>query len=71
MLFFTNQILKARKHLFWHQQTHNVMSMFFSYTMQYTFHFELPHCTFHFSLSFLLIALESKYCPLKQLILVL
>ena len=36
--------------------------------MYYTFNCELPHCTFHVSLSFSLIALESRYCPFKQFI---
>ena len=30
--------------------------------MYYTFHCELPHCSFHVSLSFSLIALESRCC---------
>ena len=41
-----------------------------SYTIYYTFHFVLPHCTFHISLSFLLMALESRCCPIKPFILV-
>ena len=38
--------------------------------MYYTFRCELPHCTLHDSISFLSIALESRYCPLMQFILV-
>ena len=38
-------------------------SIFFSYTMYYTFHCVLLHCISHVSLSFLLIALESMYYP--------
>ena len=45
--------------LFWHQQTYIIISIYFSYTIYYTSHWELPHGTFHVSLSFLLIALES------------
>ena len=37
--------------------------------MYQTFYCELPHCTFHVSLSFLLIALESR-CPTKPFIVV-
>ena len=42
-----------------------VISIFFSYTLCYTFHCELTHCTCHVSFSFLLISLESSYCPFK------
>ena len=64
----SRRILVSRKNsLFWHQ---HVISIFFSYTMYYNFHCELPHCTFHVSLSFLLLALESIYCSFKRFILV-
>ena len=42
----------------------------FSYTMYYTFHYVHPQCTFHVSLSFLLVALESMSCPIKWFILI-
>ena len=76
--FLQYQILKAKKHINHDEYcchvkqfilasaTHIVISIFFSYTMYYTFHCELPYCTFHVSLSFLFIALESRYCPFKQ-----
>ena len=54
-----------------HQQTHIVISIDFLYTMYYTFHCELLHSTFHISLSFFLIALESRCCPFKRFIIVL
>ena len=47
--------------LFWNQQSHIVISKFFSYIMYFTFYFVLPHCTFYVFLSFLLIALEIRY----------
>ena len=77
MLILQHQILKAQKGLThgeycYHikqfillQQTHIVISIYFSYTRFYTFHWELPHCSFHISLSFLLIAFESRCCPFK------
>ena len=37
--------------------------------MYYTLYCELPPCTFHVSFSFLLIALESRYCSFKRFIL--
>ena len=64
--FLQYQILKAKKHVnhddyCYHVKqfilasaTHIVISIFFSYTMYYTFHCELPHCTFHVSLFFYL-----------------
>ena len=52
----------------WHQEIHIVIYIynFFSYTMYYTFHCELPHCTFHVFLSFLLIVLKTRYCSFKR-----
>ena len=41
-----------------------VSSIFFSYTMYYTFHCLHPHCTFQFSLALLFIVLESRCCPI-------
>ena len=38
--------------LFCHQQTHTVISIFFSCTMHYTFQRLFLYCTFHVSLSF-------------------
>ena len=38
--------------------------------MYYTFHCELPHCTFHVSFSFLLIAFESRYRTFMRFVLV-
>ena len=71
--FLQYQILKAQKHVNQDEYCHHVKQFilasanlhcnfhFFSYTMYYTFHCELPHCTFLVSLSFLLIARESRY----------
>ena len=45
--------------------------IFFSYTVYYSFHCQLPHCTYDVSLSFFWIALGSRCSPFKRFILVL
>ena len=42
----------------------NFHVIFKYYTLD--FHCELPHCIFHVSLSFLLIALENRCCPFSD-----
>ena len=56
--------------MFWNQQAHIVIFILLSYTIYCTFHCVIPHCAFHAFLSFLLIALESRFCPIKPFILV-
>ena len=71
--FLQYQILNAQERInyseyCYHVKQYSVISeiILFSYTMHYTFHCELLHCNFQISLSFLLIALESRYCPFKD-----
>ena len=52
--------------LFWHQQTHIAMFIFFSYTMHYNFHCVLSHCTLHVSLSFCWLFLKASALHLSD-----
>ena len=83
MLFLQYQILKAQKRInhdeYWYHvkqfilastNSYCVISILFLYNTYYTFHCALADCTFHVSLSFLLIAPETRYCPFKRFILV-
>ena len=56
--------------MFWNQQAHIVIFILLSYIIYCTFHCVIPHCAFFVFLSFLLIALESRFCPIKRFILV-
>ena len=83
MLFLQYQILKAQKRIshdeYWCHVKQFILAssnsycnfhiLFIYYVLYYTIHCELAHCTFYVFISFLLIALESRYCPCKRFIL--